>query len=41
VSPHSYYLQTLTWVTDKRPEALDMMADYMRGGRIPFGDEEP
>merc|ERR1711874_217682 len=32
---------TLTWVTDKRPEALDMMADYMRGGRIPFGDEEP
>merc|ERR1711913_160284 len=23
---------TLTWVTDKRPEALDMMADYMRGG---------
>jgi len=31
---------TLTWVTDKRPEALDMMADYMRGGRIPFGDQE-
>merc|ERR1711992_501635 len=31
---------TLTWVTDKRPEAPDLMADYMRGGRIPFGDQE-
>jgi len=32
---------TMTWVSDKRPEALDMMADYMRGGRMPFDDEEP
>jgi len=31
----------MTWVSDKRPEALDMMADYMRGGRMPFDDEEP
>jgi len=32
---------TMTWVADKRPEALDMMADYIRGGRITFDDEEP
>ena len=38
--PHRYYVQTMSWVSDKRPEALDMMADYMRGGAMPFDDED-
>merc|ERR1712087_86553 len=31
---------TMTWVSDKRPEALDIMADYMRGGSMTFDDED-
>merc|ERR1711988_774289 len=32
---------TMAWVTDKRPEAIDMMSAYMRGGMIMMGDDEP
>jgi len=31
---------TMAWVTDKRPEAVDMMAGYMRGGMMPMDDDE-
>ena len=31
----------MAWVTDKRPEAIDMMSAYMRGGMIMMGDDEP
>jgi len=31
---------TMSWVTEKRPEAVDMMSAYMRGGMLEL-DEEP
>jgi len=31
---------TMAWVTDKRPEAIDMMSAYMRGGMM-MDDDEP
>jgi len=31
---------TMAWVTDKRPEAIDMMSAYMRGGML-MDDDEP
>ena len=33
------FVQTMAWVTDKRPEAIDMISAYMRGGMLPFDDE--
>jgi len=30
---------TLSWVTDKRPEAIDMMSAFMRGGMMMMDDE--
>jgi len=31
----------MAWVTDKRPEAVDMMSAFIRGGMMPMDDEEP
>merc|ERR1712168_1455301 len=30
---------TMAWVTDKRPEAIDMISAYLRGGMLPFDEE--
>merc|ERR1712042_115363 len=31
---------TMAWVTDKRPEAIDMVSAYMRGGMMPMDDDD-
>ena len=34
------HVQTLAWVSEKRPDAVDMVAAYMKGGMLPKDAEE-